>query len=566
MLGKVKQILFWVFILLNMLFMTVGCIIYSFSDLSLKEEITQKYTSDWKYIGPNDKVQNILLPVNLDVPKGQPYTVTCQLPSAFQDPFYMRVRISYQTLKVKVNGKEIYQTGFNEDEYIGNTMGSYWKIIKIPEQYKGSTIQLTFTSDYSDFSGLVNDIVFGSKSFLLIDIIHEFGLNFIFYICILVIGIALIFVFAFLYPYEKEYSVSLLYLAIATIFMVLWLMGESRMLQFIIGNHFLVTNLALICIPIFSSAWLLFIGKRAKLKQAFLLDLSTIIFICYAFLVIILQVLKIIDFFTMVHITNFLLGIIVIEGLGIMLFEIFKYHNERAKELVLLLMPIYVSFSLEIVNFFSNKFENTSRYMLLGLIISLILITVVTVKKIIIISKNEAEKKYYEKLAFQDYLTGINNRAAIYRDLKNLSKKSQDDEKMWILILDINDLKLINDVYGHAAGDEAIITCGKCMEETLGELGNCYRIGGDEFACIIFSAQETRVNNVIKNFKEKIDEVAKTVAYPYKVAVGVTQSADIENVTFEALAKDADLEMYRNKKEIKEDCEELLMEEISSQF
>ena len=53
------------------------------------------------------------------------------------------------------------------------------------------------------------------------------------------------------------------------------------------------------------------------------------------------------------------------------------------------------------------------------------------------------------------------------------------------IMMDANNLKKINDSLGHNKGDEFIITIAKCMRAAVGQNGQCYRIGGDEFVIIL---------------------------------------------------------------------------------
>lgn len=145
---------------------------------------------------------------------------------------------------------------------------------------------------------------------------------------------------------------------------------------------------------------------------------------------------------------------------------------------------------------------------------------------------------FYIYLARIDALTGLLNRKSFYQDIKtHVSGISA------VVSVDMNNLKYINDNFGHDAGDTAIRTVAKVLGESSGRLGTAYRIGGDEFVILYRNSQETYVSEKIANMRA---ELAKT---SYTCAFGYAMKADGMNV--DAMLRDADEKMYENKTLIK---------------
>lgn len=80
-----------------------------------------------------------------------------------------------------------------------------------------------------------------------------------------------------------------------------------------------------------------------------------------------------------------------------------------------------------------------------------------------------------------DYLTSVMSRQAFDRDVSKYLDKHKGEPSVGALI-DIDDFKYINDLYGHDAGDAALKTFAKVLEDNFGQLGKVCRNGGDEFA------------------------------------------------------------------------------------
>jgi len=86
--------------------------------------------------------------------------------------------------------------------------------------------------------------------------------------------------------------------------------------------------------------------------------------------------------------------------------------------------------------------------------------------------------------------------------------------------MDLNNLKWINDHKGHAAGDEAIRLASHCLKQHFAPLGRCYRLGGDEFSCLIQPDQPELFQQNLELFQEQIQMISREVDYPFSIAIG----------------------------------------------
>ncbi|MCR5462425.1 MAG: GGDEF domain-containing protein [bacterium] len=153
-------------------------------------------------------------------------------------------------------------------------------------------------------------------------------------------------------------------------------------------------------------------------------------------------------------------------------------------------------------------------------------------------------------VAETDPLTGFDNR---YSYNKFLASKSDSSHSTCIFMLDINNLKYVNDTFGHDKGDELIKNSSLAIKETFMtyEKKNCYRLGGDEFIAILDNINEDEIEGYIKKFLEK------QKLYDVSVAIGYAYTADISKVGYETLMIEADKRMYEHKKEMKAKKEEI---------
>ena len=148
------------------------------------------------------------------------------------------------------------------------------------------------------------------------------------------------------------------------------------------------------------------------------------------------------------------------------------------------------------------------------------------------------------KFAYCDQMTGLKNRRAYSEMVDSLSNRVLTE--FCIVIADLNELKKLNDTYGHEAGDELISAASKCLAEAFGDVDTIYRIGGDEFCVIMQSFGETAEACVAK--LKKLTAAYKGRYFDgFTISCGIAYNKNGENV--ELVVKEADKLMYKDKRE-----------------
>ena len=153
-----------------------------------------------------------------------------------------------------------------------------------------------------------------------------------------------------------------------------------------------------------------------------------------------------------------------------------------------------------------------------------------------------------QELANFDALTGVRNKLAYENDIHSIS-----DSKYGIAVIDLNNLKKINDTYGHDKGDIIIKKLAKIVCDVF-KHSYVYRIGGDEFAVILRRYDYYRFNSLyekINNIFDKMTNDDKLEPWE-KVSAAVGASFYEEGDDIEAVFNRADQAMYQRKKEMKD--------------
>lgn len=152
-------------------------------------------------------------------------------------------------------------------------------------------------------------------------------------------------------------------------------------------------------------------------------------------------------------------------------------------------------------------------------------------------------------LAHEDSLVGLPNRRGFIRALERLiDRVGRYEEKSALLFVDLDGLKLMNDTFGHQAGDEALIEVARLLVGGVRKSDIVARIGGDEFAILLSHSDEESARETASRLIEVIaasDFMHRGQPLPLSVAIGAAAISS-EDTPETAMAR-ADREMYRRK-------------------
>lgn len=158
-----------------------------------------------------------------------------------------------------------------------------------------------------------------------------------------------------------------------------------------------------------------------------------------------------------------------------------------------------------------------------------------------------------EELISVDPLTKLNNRKQLLFLYDQWTKSSDDHEPLFVLMVDADKFKSINDTYGHIEGDIALKRIAEAMK--LGTFRwkdkvNLSRYGGDEFVIMAKGITDEDASEIRNKVTENLKELNKKAASPYDVCVsiGIAKVDSSEGLSFSDVAEIADEELYMQKK------------------
>ena len=166
---------------------------------------------------------------------------------------------------------------------------------------------------------------------------------------------------------------------------------------------------------------------------------------------------------------------------------------------------------------------------------------------VVLVFRDFSEKKHKQEeilyLSYHDQLTGLYNRRYYEEQLNRLDINR--NYPLTIVMADVNGLKLINDSFGHALGDELLKKAAEVIKQGCRAEELVARIGGDEFVMLLPKTDSQEAEKIIKRI-EKIMAEEKVGSLDVSISFGYGTKIDTAE-TIEIAFKNAEDQMYRNK-------------------
>lgn len=152
-------------------------------------------------------------------------------------------------------------------------------------------------------------------------------------------------------------------------------------------------------------------------------------------------------------------------------------------------------------------------------------------------------------LALHDPLTGLGNRMVLHQRLSELiqAPRTEPGRSVALIVLDLDDFKVVNDSLGHAAGDAVLVAAADRLRTVVGPEGTVTRLGGDEFAVLLNTADETGAIRVGERILTEFYRDFHVLGHALRTtaSVGITVGGPVADNA--DLIRNADLAMYAAK-------------------
>lgn len=487
------------------------------------------------------------LPYDFDLDKNEIQNLSISLPSDFNDQQYILIRGSLQDVIVSLDGNLIYSYDLrSENKSI--PYASLWHVVEIPENSQGLDLVITLHSPFKSMSGLTNEVFYGSVNDLNVYVLQNFGVRLLIGLITLFMGI----LFSLLSLYvDKIKNNDVIYIGLFGIILAIWMIAESRTTQFFVDSQYIHGATAYIMLALMPIPMGAYIKRHVLKNYQKMYFFITLYFITQFVAVILLQALGLVAFFESVVVTQLSLIAVVIVTLVLLVLEMRRYPERKvAKRFLFYFIILGVIILVELVAFSSKDFDIISIYVQWMALLFIIMLLGRYIYVLNINMKFRLKNEVLEELVYVDRLTKGKNRHAFEEDLDDIFSGESIEKGLRIIYFDFDDLKSINDKYGHFEGDEILKDGYTIINSVFGKHGICYRIGGDEFSCILNHTSDESYHEMIKQFNEDIKIYNSQKTYPIGISLGSATYDKKLDLKPSDLIKRADQDMYLVKKNL----------------
>ena len=198
--------------------------------------------------------------------------------------------------------------------------------------------------------------------------------------------------------------------------------------------------------------------------------------------------------------------IYIILFIGLLLTTFLAANIYREKSIT----PIFSSANLILIlSIIGGTLGESIEIIILGILIFSIVATVALIDNFVKEYRNETLIYMREKLVYKDILTSMKNRQSFEKQLKEDDKNINDFNSYWAISIDLSDIKYVNNNFGYSHGDKLIQNLADSIEDTFEDIGNCFRIGGDEFIILIKNEPKEKVERYIELFQSVVSSYNK---------------------------------------------------------
>lgn len=529
----------WLLLALCVGFLMTICILPGAS-LAFDSEPTRDFNDQWMWMDENGATHQ-MPPLPARIETTQRVCLTKILPEDVSHPAVLGFRSAHQRVRLYCGETLIYSFGYDEKTAFGNSPGAAWNLVRLPQNCEGQTLRLELDSPYAFYQGKIPDMQIGSKASLLFSILRQYLFALALTLLIFVIGVATLLVYFLIIRKDEGIGKEMLYLGLFAVFIACWLFGECRLTQFFGIPPAFNTCFTFVAMWVTPIPLIHYIAcSCSHPKRRALLALTARLLSLLLMASILLQALDLLDFIQQLVMIHSCLIASAFVMLYVVIRDVVQHRTPEQLRLLISLSVLAFFFLFETILLYFRT-QSVGGMMRIGVLafIGLQAYTAFT---------NASRMLKLSRLATVDALTGCFNRTAYAQSLEEV----QEQESIGVVIADINNLKMINDTYGHDVGDDAIVRCASCFTKAFSTYGRCFRIGGDEFAMLGAYLSEERLCALEAEFEAlTIEEDAQT-PYPFRVSYGHTLCDLRSDTSLADAVRRADKVMYAHKRRTKQ--------------
>lgn len=449
---------------------------------------------------------------------------------------YLCFYVSNNHVNVTVDGETIFSLHSSEDrrveESIGKSISSNWCIIPLEPEDAGRRFTVELTPLIADLLSRDVEFLIGSNYNIVLAQLRNDTPQLILSMMCIALGLIIFLIQCYLQIFSGTSQWDQIFLGVFSMILGVWRITDIRSAPLIFaGNPKLLGYINMGMLFLASPALIQFVSVYFREKHAKKVHILTIIISAVGMVTLVSQILGRTDMGESRILSHVMMCV------AMVMVVMASFYNRKSnitksqltwKMLPLLAVGIALDFAVYYILGNHSDLINTCLFFLIYLSISFI-----------------SSFQETSKMVYRDARTGLFNKA---RWNEVMNAEANLDERVGILVLDMNGLKRVNDTLGHEAGDRMISDFADILRNTLPSSAIICRWGGDEFTVMIPKVSRQKMMQHIEGISHATEEYNGTdPEVKIYFAVGEAMSEEHPEMTRQELFSLADENMYRNK-------------------
>ena len=443
----------------------------------------------------------------------------------------------HQYAQVYIEDELVYSLTPENAAFVNQDVGCNWVMLPLSQDMVGKQMQIVVTPIYQEVKNRTTEFLIGSRYRISLETVRSDLADILLSIVALGVGIGFM-VISLMSLLQRKGKNTLLYLGLFSACIGTWKILDIQSAPLIFYRHpMLLSQISLAALSLAVVPFILYIQLQFKESRHRVLDVAGGISLLNTFLQILLQLTGLMDMRESLQFTHISMGVTVIAVIHVVIAE---WHKKRRDRKLWLTMGFFLLCVVGAVLDVGLFYIKGNSFRLLNTLV-LFVVYIIVMGLMTLVEMNQR--------AMIDYSTGLYNRSRCSELLR-----SEDilENQVCLIMFDLNQLKMVNDTWGHEAGDEMISRFANALQQTIPASAFLGRYGGDEFIAVIRECTPENVEDILSNLEKTIsvDNARQELKVHY--AVGYAMSDDCPESTLRILLKKADQAMYEHKRKFYE--------------
>ena len=439
----------------------------------------------------------------------------------------------------------------------GNYYGEYIHVVQIPEFEGLKTITIEYDSLVKgDWTAFRNMHAESGASFIM-NILQNNFWKFILSFSSAFLGLMLVILGTFQTKRPTK-MIETIALGTMTVILALYTFSGTHIMFLVTGNPAIIRLIEHICLALLPAPAMIFFAAITENLNSHLVKIILWLVSGNFALCLFCLVFGITDFANLLILSHAIIAI----GIGFMIFmfvrevKLDNIKDNRYRYILIAFGILFATGIIDILRYYLPGWEDdTSAATRIGLTVFFIVLLVYETTSLIDTNRRSVESDIQARLARVDGLTGLSNRLA-FNECEDVLQNGESG-KCVLVQFDVNDLKKVNDKYGHLEGDRRILAASEAIKSTFGTCPGtwCFRTGGDEFMAIMTGPDvEKEYEKAVEKFEAYIEDYNQTEKpeVPLSIPCGMAIYESGKGASLVVAERLADDRMYARKTELKE--------------